>query len=142
MIFEGMRSEALGVVETVRSRFDGRRRNPFDEAECGHHYVRAMASWGLVPAWTGFAYDGVDRTLRFAAPDPDDGSSPVRWFWSNGYAWGTVEQRRGETGIDVSVQVIEGTLRVRELALSGMSAVDLGDREVGAGERIEVNVPS
>ena len=38
--------------------FPGRRRNPFDEAECGHHYARAMASWGLVVALTGFGYDG------------------------------------------------------------------------------------
>ncbi|MEQ7005654.1 GH116 family glycosyl-hydrolase [Actinopolymorpha sp. B17G11] len=140
MIFEGMRSEALGVVETVRSRFDGRRRNPFDEAECGHHYVRAMASWGLVPAWTGFAYDGVDRTLRFAAANAEGGSSPVRWFWSNGDAWGTVDQRPGEAGVDVTVHVIEGTLRVRELSLAGVGAVDLGDREVGAGEQIEALV--
>ena len=44
----------------MRERFSGRRRNPFDEAECGHHYGRALASWGLVLALAGFHYDGRD----------------------------------------------------------------------------------
>lgn len=39
------------VVRDVRARYDGRRRNPFDEAECGHHYVRALASWTVLKAW-------------------------------------------------------------------------------------------
>jgi len=39
------------VVTDVRDRYDGRRRNPFNEVECGHHYVRSMAAWGLVEAW-------------------------------------------------------------------------------------------
>lgn len=42
---------AQRTVADVRDRHSGRRRNPFDEAECGYHYVRSMASWGLVEAW-------------------------------------------------------------------------------------------
>jgi len=42
---------ALRTVADVRARYDGTRRNPFDEVECGHHYVRSMASWGLIEAW-------------------------------------------------------------------------------------------
>ena len=41
------------VVRDVRSRYDGRKRNPFDEAECGHHYVRGLASWTVLKAWEG-----------------------------------------------------------------------------------------
>jgi non-lysosomal glucosylceramidase len=48
LVVDGQVDAALRIVEDVRSRYDGRRRNPFDEVECGHHYVRAMASWGLV----------------------------------------------------------------------------------------------
>lgn len=47
----GRVDEALKVVTDVRDRYDGSRRNPFDEVECGHHYVRSMASWGLLDAW-------------------------------------------------------------------------------------------
>ena len=39
------------IVGDVRRRYDGRRRNPFDEAECGHHYVRALASWSVLKAF-------------------------------------------------------------------------------------------
>lgn len=39
------------VVRDVRARYDGRKRNPFDEAECGHHYVRAMAAWTVLSAF-------------------------------------------------------------------------------------------
>ena len=46
MMYEGMTKEGVTVYQAARSRFDGRRRNPFDEAECGHHYARAMAELG------------------------------------------------------------------------------------------------
>ena len=39
------------VVRDIRSRYDGRKRNPFDEAECGHHYARALAAWSVLKAW-------------------------------------------------------------------------------------------
>ena len=45
------------MVKAVRDRHDGTRRNPFDEFECGHHYARAMASWAVLNALTGFAAD-------------------------------------------------------------------------------------
>jgi len=51
LLLDGRTDEALRVVRDARSRYDGRRRNPFNEVECGHHYVRSMASWGLVEAW-------------------------------------------------------------------------------------------
>ncbi|MET9021748.1 GH116 family glycosyl-hydrolase [Actinopolymorpha sp. NPDC004070] len=143
MICMGMVDEGVGVIETTRGRYDGRRRNPFDEAECGHHYVRAMASWGAVPALTGFGYDGVHQALTFAAADETvDG---VRWFWSNGWAWGVVEQTRvagSDGGVDVRLDVREGTLRVRELTLTGLGSADLGGRTLGPGEQVTVRVPA
>jgi non-lysosomal glucosylceramidase len=51
LLLDGQTELALDVVADVRDRYDGRRRNPFDEVECGHHYVRSLASWGLVEAW-------------------------------------------------------------------------------------------
>lgn len=44
-------AEAEKVVRDVRSRYDGRKRNPFDEAECGHHYVRALVAWSVLTDW-------------------------------------------------------------------------------------------
>jgi hypothetical protein len=59
----------------VRERFAGARRNPFDEAECGHHYARALASWGLIVALTGFSYDGRSGVMPFARA-PGSGRRP------------------------------------------------------------------
>ena len=57
LAWNGDRAEAERVVRDVRSRYDGRKRNPFDEAECGHHYVRALAAWTVLcamdPKFTG-----------------------------------------------------------------------------------------
>ncbi len=39
------------VVRDIRARYDGEKRSPFDEAECGHHYARALASWSVFKAF-------------------------------------------------------------------------------------------
>ena len=46
-------ARAERIVRDIRSRYDGRKRNPFDEAECGHHYVRALAAWSVLTAFGG-----------------------------------------------------------------------------------------
>lgn len=50
-LYEGMREEALQLVSAVRRRYDGARRNPFNEVECGDHYIRALSAWSLPKAW-------------------------------------------------------------------------------------------
>jgi len=84
MLYEGMEQEGLEVIRNIRERYDGSKRSPFNEAECGHHYARAMASWASVLALTGFQYSAVDKTINF-------NNQLGNWFWSNGYAWGTCE---------------------------------------------------
>ena len=77
MLYEGDLDIGLQCIGAVRDRYDGQKRNPFDEAECGHHYARAMASWAAILALTGFHYSAVDKRIRFAAPSVDH-----RHFWS------------------------------------------------------------
>lgn len=50
-LYEGFTDEALQVVSAVRARYDGRQRNPFNEVECGDHYIRALSAWALPKAW-------------------------------------------------------------------------------------------
>ena len=40
--------EGLDIVRVCRARYDGVRRNPFNEYECGHWYARAMSSFALL----------------------------------------------------------------------------------------------
>jgi len=50
LVYEGHVAEGLAVVRGVRDRYDGRRRNPWNEVECGSHYARALASWSVLLA--------------------------------------------------------------------------------------------
>ena len=136
MLCEGQTENAVRVIAAVRARYDGRRRSPFNEAECGHHYVRAMAAWGAVPALTGFHYDGVDQALRFAASP-----APCRWFWSVGAAWGICEQQPSGDEMEVRLSVLHGTLPVKRLELSGRGATEFeATRTVAAGDTLTVRI--
>lgn len=95
LIYEGCVEEGLEIVRAVRQRQDGYKRNPFDEVECGRHYARSMASWALIPALSGFSWDG--RTGRMHL-DPKIHADEFRCFFSTGKAWGTCRQRRDENG--------------------------------------------
>jgi uncharacterized protein (DUF608 family) len=116
MLYEGLNEGGLKCIQAIRDRYDGRKRNPFDEAECGHHYARAMASWAAVLALTGFRYSAVTKNLTFAAWDG-------MHFWSNGYAWGTCEQTSVKEGVNVELDVLHGSLTLAQLELTGVGLV-------------------
>jgi hypothetical protein len=116
MLQEGMEAGGQRCIEAIRARYDGRKRSPFDEAECGHHYGRAMASWAAVLAWTGFQWSGVTGTMRFVAREG-------RWFWSNGSAWGTCELRPTGDRLQVSLNVLHGSLTLRALEVFGVGTL-------------------
>lgn len=108
MLYEGMNKEALQCIESIRNRFDGAKRNPFNEPECGHHYARAMASWATVLALSDFQYSGVDRYMQFT-------NNPGNYFWSNGYSWGTCTVSVNT----VTLEVLKGSLDSIRLTLTG-----------------------
>lgn len=136
-LYEGQSAYGLRCMGAIRDRYDGKKRSPFDEAECGHHYARAMASWAAVLALTGFRYSGVDHSIRFASPD-----RPSQSFWSNGYAWGTCAQKPTGDGAEVELTVLYGSLQIERMTLEGRGTVEF-DRpktiEEGTTERLLVN---
>jgi hypothetical protein len=89
MLYEGLLDDGLRCIEAIRDRYDGRKRSPFNEAECGHHYARAMAAWAAIPALAGFSYSAVSRTLTLA---PRWQPADFRCVWVLPSGWGTVEQ--------------------------------------------------
>lgn len=106
MIYEGMEEEALTCIRSVRERHDGAKRNPFSEPECGHHYARSMASWATLLAMSDFHYSAPDCRMQIT-------SRPGRYFWSNGYAWGTCTVGEQE----VTVEVMKGSLELKKLTV-------------------------
>jgi hypothetical protein len=130
----GDTKRGLRGVAAVRSRYDGKRRNPFNEAECGHHYARAMASWGAVLALTGFQYSAVEGRLTLAA-------RPARSFWASGYAWGSFSVEPSPEGYRVRLDVAEGALRLARLRLQGQGEFSWrAPRQLAAGDRVDVEV--
>ncbi|MBD2870608.1 hypothetical protein IDH41_18665 [Paenibacillus sp. IB182493] len=109
LIYEGFVEEGLTIARAVRERYDGYRRNPWDEVECGHHYARSMASWALLLALSGFKLDMGEGTMSFRPAISEDRFSA---FWSNGKAWGIYKQQRDPvTGqLEREVEVLYGSL--------------------------------
>jgi len=115
LILEGFVEEGLTLVEAVRGRYDGRVRNPYNEYECGNYYARAMSSYALVGALSGFRYSGVQKTLWFG---PRLAARPFRSFFATAGAFGTIALDAGA----VHVHVVEGELAVETLVLRDQDA--------------------
>lgn len=98
MIYEGLVDEGLEIVQAVRERFDGRRRNPWSEIECGSNYARAMASYAVLLALSGFEYDMVKSHIGF---NPKIHQDDFRVFWCIEPAWGLFELNADECVLSV-----------------------------------------
>jgi hypothetical protein len=137
MLYEDLHEDGLRMIEAIRARYDGERRSPFNEAECGHHYARAMASWAALLALTGFHYSAVTETVRFAPVD-----APITWFWASGDAWGTVKLDPVSAGSRLTLTVLAGQLALRRVELGGASVEIERPRRLGRDETVTVTVPS
>ncbi len=132
MLYEGLTDDGLRVISAIRERYDGRKRNPFDEAECGHHYARAMASWAAVLALTGFHYSAVSGVMRFKA-------QTGQTFWSTGHAWGTCTQTAAADSTHIELSVLHGALPLSRIVLdNGAEAVVETPGSLVAGDTISV----
>ena len=117
----GMFDEAKTLVQAVRDRYDGFRRNPFSEIECGSNYARSMASYSLVLACSGFVYDLPRKHLGFVPKDP---KVERKYFWSVDTAWGNytqVDEKRVFSIVDgaVTLQSFESDCAIKEAYLNG-----------------------
>ena len=136
MLYEGDIDNGLKCISAIRDRYDGQKRNPFDEAECGHHYARAMASWAAILALTGFQYSAVEQTISFAAP-----TEKRRHFWSSGYAWGSCALNPNGGGCDVEFEVLHGEIAFTAFRLTGLGATQFEAAQIlKKGDRLRCTV--
>ena len=124
MLYEGQTENGLKCIKAIRDRFDGEKRNPFNEPECGHHYARAMAAWASMLAISDFHYSAVSKTMNFTA-------RPGRYFWSNGYSYGMCEVASDK----VTLEVVKGSLELDSLTLTGRKAPAGRRFTLGEGEK-------
>ncbi len=125
MIYEGMIEEGLAIIKGARDRYDGIprppiARNPWNEIECGGHYARAMSSWSILLALSGFHYDGPARSLRFA---PQLRPESFKAFFTGPEGWGTLQQSRDQSGQRSTISVVDGQLPIAELVLAVQNPV-------------------
>lgn len=112
MIYEGQVENGLQVFKDIRNRYDGFKRNPYNEGEYGHRYARAMAAWAGILAYTGFQYSAVNQSMAFNAKNGT-------WFWSNGYQYGTIKIEGATNKKEVTLLVKNGELSLKEFSLNG-----------------------
>lgn len=111
MLMTGMVDEGLACVEAVRRRFDGERRNPWNEFECGSNYARSMSSYALLNAYSGFEFDMTRGMIGFHPLRATDGF--FRCFWSLDSGWGEFVL----TPDTAEIFVHYGTLEVQTMRL-------------------------
>jgi len=111
LIAEGFVKEGLTIVKALRSRYDGRARNPWNEYECGNYYARAMASYALIGAMAGFRYSAAQQTLWFG---PHPAIRPFRTFFSTAHGFGTITL----DGRLLRIDLIEGELPLEKVVLT------------------------
>jgi non-lysosomal glucosylceramidase len=120
MLYSGMVEQGVESIRNIRARYDGEKRNPWDEAECGHHYARAMASWTSVVALSGFHYDGSKASVVVVPRVPHN---VFECFWSTGTGWGTFSYRPvGTRGTQVTLRVLAGKLPCGRCEITGTGA--------------------
>ncbi len=109
LIYVGYLDEGLTIVKSVRHRWHGYRRSPWSEIEAGHHYVRAMASWGVMTALSGYTVDLPKGEMRFS---PAINVQDFSTFWSNAKGWGIYTQKTDPATGDVQwdIEVLYGDL--------------------------------
>jgi non-lysosomal glucosylceramidase len=115
MIWEGMVTEGLAVTRAIHDRYHASRRNPWNEVECGDHYARSMASYGVFLAACGFEYDGPKQHLGFA---PRLTPENFKAAFTGAEGWGTFTQKQEQRRLEGEVKAQWGKLKLRTLSLS------------------------
>jgi len=115
LLSEGFTQEALRLVWAGRERQDGTRRSPWNEVECGDHYVRAMSSWALLEIASGYRYDAAQGSIAFA---PRLTWEDFRCFFVTARGWGTFAQRITEGQQVETLEIVWGELDLRALAFA------------------------
>ena len=119
MLYMDMIPQGIELIENIRRRYDGEKRNPWDEAECGYHYARAMASWASIPALSGFRYHGAEGSV---VVEPRINPEKFAAFWSTATAWGTFSHAIKREGTSVTISVVHGELACRSVSVMSVRA--------------------
>lgn len=119
MVWEGLDQQdllehGLAVGRAIHDRYHASLRNPYNEIECSDHYSRAMASYGLFQAVSGYQCDCPAGYLGFA---PRLSADRFRCAFVAAEGWGTYAQQKGNGSFRASLDVHHGQVRIASLGL-------------------------
>ena len=114
LLWENMPLEGLAITRAVHDRYHAARRNPWNEVECGDHYARAMASYGVFLAACGFEHHGPKGHLAFA---PRLNAENFQAAFTAAEGWGRFSQKITNGQMNAEIALRWGRLRLRTLAL-------------------------
>jgi len=109
-------AEGKEIVKKLFDRFDGEKRNPWNEIECGSNYARSMAAFALIPLFLGFKFDIPNKKIEF---NPKLESASFKSFFSIGNCWGVFEKK----GKCTEIVLKSGNLQIKELILPYITCV-------------------
>ena len=119
MIWEGKVTEGLAMCRAVHDRYHPDLFNPYNEVECGDHYARAMASWGVYLALAGFQYHGPKGWVGLAPRvSPED----FKAAFTTAEGWVLFRQKRTDTEQKDVIEIRWGRLRMARLSLETKGA--------------------
>ncbi len=115
MIWEGMLLEGLAIERTVHDRYGAARRNPWNEIECGDHYARSMASYGVYLAACGFENHGPKQHIGFA---PKLTPENFKCAFTSAEGWGSFAQKLDGGKLTAEISVRWGKLNLKTITLA------------------------
>jgi len=117
MIWEGgdLLEKGLAITRMVHDRHHASRRNPWNEVECGDHYGRALASYGVFTAACGFEYHGPRQRLAF---NPRLTPENFKCAFTSAEGWGSFRQHLEGSTFRAELDLKWGKLALKTLGLT------------------------
>lgn len=117
LLSRGFIDEGLKVIRAVRQRYDGEKRNPWNEMECGSNYARTMSTFAFLPILSGFYYDIPNKTVGFN-PKINKDNFKCPWFLESGWGEFIID------GNKAIINVLSGYININTVYLPFISKVN------------------
>ncbi|MGC8830102.1 MAG: GH116 family glycosyl hydrolase [Verrucomicrobiia bacterium] len=113
-ISKGMLLEGLAITRAIHDRYHPSKRNPYNEIECGDHYARAMASYGVFLAICGFVCHCPNGRIEFK---PRLNPQNFKAAFTAAAGWGSYAQKFESNSGSSILEIKYGELDLNQLII-------------------------
>ena len=135
MLWEGtpeLVTKGLAIERAIHDRYGAAKRNPCNEIECGDHYGRSMASYGVFLAACGYTYNGPKGHIGFA---PRIAPENFKAAFTTAEGWGSYSQKIDSHGMTANLSVKWGALNLRQVSLQPQPGTKTSNAKATLGGR-------